>query len=129
MPSPCIPGSMPTQPKLLEARLSAMVMDSPDSFLLGLNISNLSIKALAGQSSSFNPKHTSKKSSEWFQYKDINVMKCHEWSPDLALLNICGNSSNGSSMQMRSLLLVTMSFGSKCIWNEENTLGGLWKLG
>jgi hypothetical protein len=36
----------------------------------------------AGQSSSFNPKHTSKKSSEWFQYKDINVMKCHEWSPD-----------------------------------------------
>jgi hypothetical protein len=39
----------------------------------------------------FNHKHTSKKSSEWFQYKDINVMKCHEWSPDLALLNICGN--------------------------------------
>jgi hypothetical protein len=31
----------------------------------------------AGQSSSLNPKHTSKKSSEWFQYKDINVMKCH----------------------------------------------------
>jgi hypothetical protein len=75
----------------------------------------------AGQSSSFNPKHTSKKSSEWFQHKDINVMKCHEWSPDLALLNICGNSSNGSSMQMTSLLLVSMSFGSKWIWNEENT--------
>jgi hypothetical protein len=36
----------------------------------------------AGQSSAFNPKQTSKKSSEWFQYKDINVIKYHEWSPD-----------------------------------------------
>src|SRR5258708_32661423 len=39
-------GSAPAQSKPLEARLSAMVMDNPNSFLLGLKISNISIKAL-----------------------------------------------------------------------------------
>ena len=39
----CVPGSMPAQP---EVRLSVLVTDSPDSFLLGLHISNTPVKAL-----------------------------------------------------------------------------------
>jgi hypothetical protein len=45
-PSHCVPASVPSQPAPAEARLSAMVTDSPDSFLLGLHISNVPIKAL-----------------------------------------------------------------------------------
>src|SRR6201986_423647 len=46
MPSPCIQGSAPAHPDLPTARLSAMVSDNPDSFLLGLKVSNINIKAL-----------------------------------------------------------------------------------
>jgi len=44
MPGPCGPGSMPTQP--LEVRLSVMVSDSPDSFILNLSYSRIPIKTL-----------------------------------------------------------------------------------
>ena len=50
MPSPCIAsGSTPTQPEnsnIPEARLSAMVTDCLDLFLLGLTISDIPVKAL-----------------------------------------------------------------------------------
>jgi len=54
MPSPCVTmGSAPTQPKnsdIPEARLSAMVTDCPGSFLLGLTISDIPVKALLDSS-------------------------------------------------------------------------------
>jgi hypothetical protein len=46
MPGPCGLGSVHTLSSPPEARLSVMVSDSSDSFLLSLNISKISIKAL-----------------------------------------------------------------------------------
>src|SRR5258708_39479056 len=43
---PCVMGSAPTQPEISIAWLSAMVSHNLDSFLLGLKLSNISIKAL-----------------------------------------------------------------------------------
>jgi len=52
--------------------------------------------------------------SKCFKQNNINVLKWHAQSPDLNPVEICGNTSSGSSMNMRSLLLVCMSFGTMC---------------
>jgi len=59
------------------------------------------------------PKYTSQKASKWFKQNNINVLKWHAQSPDLNPIEICGNTSSGSSMNTRSLLLVCMSFGTR----------------
>src|SRR5258708_2242728 len=46
MPGPCGPSSMPVQPLPSKARLSVMVSDSIDSFILNLSYSKIPIKAL-----------------------------------------------------------------------------------
>jgi len=63
------------------------------------------------------PKHTSQKASKWFKQNNTNILKWHAQSPGINPIEICGNTSSGSSMNMRSLLLVGMSFGTKCRWN------------
>jgi len=71
------------------------------------------------------PKHTSQKASKWFKQNSINVLEWHAQSPDLNPIEICGNTSSGSSMNTRSLLLVCMSFGTSEGGIGENTKGGL----
>jgi len=60
-----------------------------------------------------NPKHTSQRASKWFKQNNTNVLKWHAQSPDLNLIEICGNTSSGNSMNPRSLLLVCMSFWTR----------------
>jgi len=71
------------------------------------------------------PKHTYQKASKWFKQNNINVLKWHAQSPDLNPIEICSNTSCGSSMNTRSLLLVCMSFGTSAGGMGDNTKGGL----
>jgi len=63
------------------------------------------------------PKHISQNASKWFKQNNINILKWHAQSPYLNPIEICGNTLSGSLMNMMSLLLVCMSFGTRCRWN------------